>query len=309
MQDDETDPIYMQALEWFVRMKDERVSEEDRLAFKSWLAIDSSHAVAYDRARTLWSRFDIVKPEYERLQTLRRIGRRGFMIGGLVALVAGSTTYIISRPGLFADYKTDIAERRSLNLPDGSTVELGGYSALSVRFTEGERRLILHRGQAFFQVAADKNRPFIVQAAMGDIRALGTAFDINIMPDLVTVSVVEHSVEVKTSGTGSVVVQSGWQVSYDDKGILPARQIDMSLVQAWRQDRIIFEDVPLRRVLDELERYRHGRIILMDSSIGDIPVTAIFDTRHPENALRIIAETLPIRILNMDGYIAVIYRL
>lgn len=308
MQDDETDPIYMEALEWFVRMKDEHVSEEDRRAFDDWLAIDPGHAAAYDRANALWSRFDIVKPEYERLRTSGRIGRRGFMVGSLVALVAGSGTYILSQPGLFADYKTDVAERRSLTLADGSTVELDGYTALSVRFTDMERRLILHRGQAFFQVAPDRDRPFIVEAAMGNVRALGTAFDIKIMPDLVTVSVTEHSVAVQTLHTDSVVVQSGWQVSYDDKGILSPKQIDLSLVQSWRQDRIVFEDVPLRRVLDELERYRRGRIILMDSSIGDIPATAIFDTKQPENALRIIAETLPVRILNMNGYIAVIYR-
>ncbi len=308
MQDDETDPIYMEALEWFVRMKDEHVSAEDRMAFEDWLAMDPVHAAAYDRAHALWSRFDIVKPEYERLQTSGRIGRRGFMVGGLVALVAGSTTYIISRPGVFADYKTDVAERRSLTLVDGSTVELDGYTALSVQFTDMVRRLPLHRGQAFFQVAPDRNRPFVVEAAMGNVRALGTAFDIKIMPDVVTVSVAEHSVAVQTARTGSVVVQSGWQVSYDDKGILPPQQIDLSLVQSWRQDRIVFEDVPLRRVLDELERYRRGRIVLMDSTIGDIPVTAIFDTKQPENALQIIAETLPVRILNMNGYIAVIYR-
>ncbi len=308
MQGDDTDPIYMEALEWFVRMKDEPVSEEDRLAFETWLAISPSHPVFYDRARTLWDRFDIVKPEYDRLRPSERVQRRNFLIGGLVALIAAPTAYVLNRPDLFAGFTTDIAERRSFTLPDGSAVELGGYSALSLQFTDAERRLILHRGQAFFQVAPDRNRPFVVQADMGDIQALGTAFDVKMLLDLVTVSVVEHSVAVKASRTDPVVVKSGWQVSYGDNGILPATQIDVPLVQAWRHDRIVFEDAPLRRVLAELERYRRGKIILMDNSIGDIPVTAVFETRHAEHALRTIAETLPIRVLNTDGYIAVVYR-
>lgn len=308
MKEYETDPIYMEALEWFVLMKDERVSEKDRLAFEAWLAADPAHPPAYDRAKALWDRFDIVKPEYDRLRQSGGIGRRGFLVGGLVALVAAPAAYVFSRPDLFADYKTDVAERRSFTLPDGSIVELGGYSALSLEFTDLQRRLILHRGQAFFRVAPDSNRPFVVQAEMGTTRALGTEFDVKIMPDLVTVSVIEHSVAVQAPGAGSVIVESGWQVSYGDDGIQPPTQADVSVVQAWRQDRIIFEDVPLRRVLAELERYRRGNIILMDSSIGDIPVTAIFDTKHSENALQVIAETLPIKVLNANGYVAVVYR-
>lgn len=308
MKDHETDPTYLEALEWFVRLKDERVSQEDRLAFEQWLARDPGHPEAYERARALWSRFDIVKPEYDRLRRSGRIGRRGVLLGGAAALVAAPALYALSRRDLFADYRTDVAERRSFRLPDGSLVELGGYSALSLDFTPRARRLELHRGQAFFRVAEERDRPFLVEAASGTIRALGTEFDVNLFPDLATVSVIEHSVEVRAPDAEAVVVQTGWQVSYGAAGLEAPKPSDIATVQAWRQDRIVFEDVPLRRVLAELERYRRGSIILMDGSIGDIPVTAIFDTRHTGNALRTISETLPVRILNPDGYVAVVYR-
>jgi transmembrane sensor len=78
-------------------------------------------------------------------------------------------------------------------------------------------------------------------------------------------------------------------------------------VAAWRRDRIVFEDTPLRRVLAELERYRRGRIILTSDRIGSIPVTAVFDTRQTEAALQTIAETLPIRIFHATGYVAFVY--
>jgi transmembrane sensor len=308
MSEHETDPILMQALEWFVLMKDETTRDQDQAAFQAWLAADPAHAAAYERAQALWDRFDIVKPEYERIQRSGGIDRRGLLIGGLAALVAGSGLYALNRRGLFADYTTDVAERRTFSLPDGSTVELGSDSALSADFDAGKRSLRLQRGQAFFTVTSDPTRPFIVHAAYGQTRALGTRFDVKLETERVVVSVLEHSVEVTTADANAAIVAAGWQISYGAEGIGTAQEADAGAVEAWRRDRIIFDDVPLRRVLAELERYRRGKIMLMDRSIGDIPVTAVFDTRHTENALQIIAGTLPIRVLNGDGYLAIVYR-
>lgn len=308
MKEYETDPIYMEALEWFVLMKDEKAGAQDRLAFEHWLKEDHAHAEAFERAQALWDRFDIVIPEYTRLKQKNRIGRRGVVLGGLALLIGGPALYAAMRPDLFADYKTGIAERRRFILPDGSSAELGGYSAISLDFTTSERRLTLHRGQAFFQVAADRARPFIVAAANGTATALGTAFDVKLVRDHVTVSVTEHAVEVRSGEAAPVTVDTGWQISYDAESMQPVEQADMVAVQAWRRDRLIFADVPFRQVVAELERYRRGQIILMDNSIGDMPVTAIFDTAQIETVLPIIAETMPVRILNANGYITLIYR-
>lgn len=308
MKEYETDPIYMEALEWFVRIKDEKASPEDRRAFAEWIAADPAHAAAYERAQALWDRFDIVKPEYERLRKAGRIGRRDLLLGGLAAAIVAPGAYFLTRPGVFADHTTGIGERRTVTLPDGSTVELGSYSSLSVDFTGHERRLTLHRGQGFFVVAPDVSRPFLVDAGAGETRALGTQFDVKFIGDAVTVTVAEHSVSVQLPAAEPVEIAEGWQVSYSAEGIEPAQRVDVETAQAWRRDRIVFEDVPLRTVLRELERYRRGRIVLMDDSIGDIPVTAIFETRQAGAALRTIASTLPVRVLNPDGIVAVVYR-
>lgn len=307
MQDYATDPAYLEALEWFVLMKDEEVGDAERAAFEEWLAADPSHVAAYERARALWDRFEIVKPEYDRLHRAGRIGRRSALLGGLAMLVAAPAFYMLMRPGAFADYSTGAAERITVTLPDGSTVELGSYSALSLDFTPEQRRLVLHRGQAFFHVAAEPARPFVVQADGGTIQALGTAFDVKIAADQVIVSVIEHSVKVRATQSLPVVLEAGWQLSYGSNGIRPPVRTDLAAVQAWRQDRLIVEDVPLRQVLTELERYRRGRIVLMDNAIGDIPVTAVFDTRHTDKALQVIAETLPVEVLNAYGYLTLVY--
>ncbi|WAC27544.1 FecR family protein [Ancylobacter sp. SL191] len=307
MQDYATDPAYLEALEWFVLMKDEEIGDAQRTAFEEWLAADPSHVAAYDRARALWDRFEIVKPEYDRLHRAGRIGRRSALLGGLAMLVAAPAFYMLTRPGAFADYSTGAAERITVRLPDGSTVELGSYSALSLDFTPEQRRLVLHRGQAFFRVAAEPSRPFVVQADGGTIQALGTEFDVKVATDQIVVTVIEHSVKIQAAHCPPVVLEAGWQLSYGSDGMRSPVRADLAAVEAWRQDRIIVEDVPLRQVLTELERYRQGRIVLMDSALGDIPVTAVFNTRHTDKALQVIAETLPVQVLNAYGYLAFVY--
>lgn len=302
-----TDPAYLEALEWFVLMKDEEVGDAERKAFEEWLATDPSHVAAYDRARALWDRFEIVKPEYDRLHRAGRIGRRSALLGGLAMLVAAPAFYMLTRPGAFADYSTGPAERITVRLPDGSTVELGSYSAISLDFTPEQRRLVLHRGEAFFEVAAEPARPFVVQAGGGTNQALGTEFDVKIATDQVIVTVIEHSVKVQASQSPPVVLEAGWQLSYGSTEMRSPVRADLTAILAWRQDRIIVEDVPLREVLTELERFRRGRIVLMDNAIGDIPVTAIFDTRHTDKALQVIAETLPVHVLNAYGYLTLVY--
>lgn len=308
MADNETDPVFMEALEWFARMQDEKLPEAERLRFSRWIAADPAHAAAYSRAEMLWNRFDIIKPEYERLRRGGMTSRRGVVLGAVSLLFAGTGAYLMTQPGALADHTTGIGERRTVSLPDGSTAELGSYSALSVHYTDNERRLVLHRGQAFFSVSADTVRPFVVDAEKGTIRALGTRFDVKLTGQDVTVTVIEHSVLVTSSGSPPVEIGEGWQVSYDVRGVAQPRPVDVAVAQAWRRDRIIFEDVPLRRVLKELERYRRGRIVLMDDGAGDIPVTAVFETAHADAALQVIAGTLPVRVVDAAGFIAIVYR-
>jgi transmembrane sensor len=96
-------------------------------------------------------------------------------------------------------------------------------------------------------------------------------------------------------------------VSYGGGAAATPRQSNPAIVEAWRNDRLVFEDVPLRRVLAELERYRGGSIILADGRLGELTVTAIFDAKRPGNALQRIAETLPIRVMDAAGLVTLVY--
>jgi len=306
MEGSEADARFREALEWFVRLREEQAEPDLRARFEAWLDADRRNGDAFEKARTLWDGFEIARPSFERHRRRAKLDRRGILALGGLLLAGGPAAYWASAPGRFADYRTDVAERRSLELADGSQVELASSSALSVDFTATRRGLALHRGQAFFRVAADASRPFVVQAGAGQVRALGTAFDLKRAEASTTVSVLEHAVEI-AAPDATVVVEAGWQASYDEAGIAPARRFDASVAQAWRRDRIVFEDVPLRRVLGELERYRRGPILLVGSAVGDIPVTAVFDTRDTDQALRTIERNVPVRVVAAAGFVTLVY--
>lgn len=296
------DPIYLAALEWLARLNDEGATEQDRRAFTRWLEQDPGHSRAYARAQALWSRFDMVRPAADRMR------RRRAVLGALTAAVAIPALYALSRQYPLADYRTGIGERRRIVLADGSALELGSDTALSVDFSTRQRDLTLHRGQVYFQVAADAARRFSVRAADGVTTALGTQFDIKLLDAVVTISVTEHAVAVRPRpGAPSVTVSAGWQMQYGMSGDATPRHFDQAAALAWRQDRLVFNDVPLAAVLAELQRYQRGPIFLMDASVGALPVTAVFHMTDPQAALRGLAQTFPIRLRVVAGYATLVY--
>lgn len=304
MHEEQDDPVFQQALEWLVRLDDDAATPTEREAFQKWLGTPA-HAAAFDRAQHLWGRFDIVRPELQRIRG-DGVTRRRAMLGAAALLIAAPTLYTLTRPGLFADYRVGPGERQQALLADGSRVELGSQTTLSEVFSASERRVVLHSGQAFFEVAPDARRPFVVEAGPDSVTALGTAFDVRYVDDRLTVAVTEHAVAVRNAGQ-AIVVEQGWAVSVDHGRIEPLTPVSQESVQAWREDRLIFEDMPLRYVLTELARYRGGNIMLTDDRLGDLSVTAIFDARNPANALRRIEETLPIRVFDAGGLVTLIH--
>ena len=115
----------------------------------------------------------------------------------------------------------------------------------------------------------------------------------------------EHSVAVSTAG-GRVVVEQGQQVRYGQQRLGAVGAADLGRVEAWRRDRLVFHEAPLGEVIADLERYRGGRIVVTDSAVREIPVTAVFDALQAEAALDTIASSLPIRMHRVTGLLAVL---
>lgn len=339
MQEQPPDPLIEEALRWFAVLKDRSASEADHAAFNRWLQEDPRHVAAWRQAQRTWMRVGKIGPAFAnsapaaislgasasvapppqppplaatpamRPTVSRRAPvsrRRLFYAAVAVTALALPTALALSRPGVFADQHTTVGERRTFSLPDGSTVELAGASALSVDFTGKVRRLVLHTGEAFFDVAPDPERPFVVEAIAGSVRTPGAAFDIKIADDTVTTAVARGTVEVALIGLPPANVGDGQQVRYGERQIGPVREADLAQIQAWRHDRLVFQDTSLGDAIADIERYRGGHIVLTDSSLRALPVTAAFDARQADAALDTIAQTLPIRIRRLTDFLVVL---
>ena len=311
MQEQGRDPLIEEALRWLVTLKDRNASAADRAAFEDWLAADPRHQAAWTRAESIWMRVGKFGPAFSSRSAgtagsrpaleapavaarptapARPPGRRRLLYAAAaVAAVGVPATVLLSRPDFLADHATAVGECRTVTLDDGSTVELAGASSLSVAFSTDVRRVVLHGGEAFFAVARDEGRPFVVEAADGQSQALGTKFDIRRQGAEVTVAVAEHAVAVSIIGR-RVVVEQGQQVRYGGRGVGPVRPADLARVGAWRRDRLVFHETPLGEVIADLERYRGGRIVMTSSRLRGLPVTAEFDTRRADEALDTIAD-------------------
>ncbi|HEX7025943.1 MAG TPA: FecR domain-containing protein [Gammaproteobacteria bacterium] len=221
------------------------------------------------------------------------------------------------------DYVTGIAELRHELLEDGSALTVGANSHVAVRFTESSREIVLKRGEAFFEVAKDAGRPFIVSVGGGQVQAVGTAFNINKRDDSVTVSVVEGVVRItrkaflneKSESEHAAIretkvfhearLEHDQQLTYDDagqwqavkNGKLPER------ATAWRDGRLSYVNESLDAVLQDVNRYTHRKLVLGDKSLGVLTYTGTVFSGEIGEWVQGLQRAFPIKVIETDKQI------
>jgi len=204
---DGEEDIKAAARDWLLRLSLESPTVDDRAQFDAWYAQDPRHAAAYRRFESIWQDSAILQ-DLEPLASLetRPAGcwlwlsvsirtRPSVWAGaaGLAASLGAIGLWLLMAPVYYA---TGVAEVRAIHLSDGSEVTLGARSALDVAFRVHERRVTLTSGVAFFSVAKNPSRPFIVTVGEREVRVVGTKFEIRRDTAGMRVSVVEGTVEV-----------------------------------------------------------------------------------------------------------------
>lgn len=306
------------ATAWFVRLRDDNVNNGDRAKFEAWLDADAAHAKAYSELERLWEGLELIDRENAGLDEAvlaqqavaqkATLGHKGVLrlaAAASVMLFAGIGAYNLAGPSPFADHRTGTGEQLEIALQDGSTVHLNTATSLSVDFTEGSRRITLHGGEAYFEVTGNPDRPFVVETDRGDIEALGTAFSVQDLEDRMSVIVVESQVEVTAVDGASVILGDGQGVRVTDAG-LQALSTDHDDALAWLQGRMVFESRPLGDVLEELDRYRRGTIVVLDDITRAMPVTGSFSVHDTDETLDTIEQALPIKVRRMSGFLVLV---
>lgn len=290
-----------EAIDWVVRLNSGSATASDRVAFAEWRGRSDAHEAAAAEAEAIWHGVGLAGEERQKA-TRRRHTRRA-VLGTLLVGGAGLAAYGsgVMSPGFFADNRTGTGERRDVALDDGSVVRMNAETAFSTDFRSDRRHIVLHRGQAVFEVVHDPARPFVVEADGGRTRAIGTAFDVDIRTDAVVVTVIEGVVGVSGGGETEydVTAAANQAVRYGGEGVDLPVAVDVDTATAWRRGKLIFDNRPLGEVVTELDRQLDGRIVIASSRLARLKVTGVFDLDRPQAVLDSIGRSLPVRITRL----------
>lgn len=296
------DPIFAEAALWVARLSSADATDADRQAFETWRSADPAHAEAYAELSE-WRRTMGSAPA-PRPQA--RNAPKGLVVLAVAVGFAGWTAY---EAGLFdrlrADTWTGIGVIETTRLADGSRLSLNTDTAVALRFTAKERGIDLLRGEAVFEVVPDRDRPFVVRGGGLSVRAVGTRFFVRVDGAPEMIGVAEGRVEA-TIGADPTMIAAGEVARKGADDRLALRRGDVEEATAWRDGRLIAFGKPLSTILAELNRYRRGRILLLDASLGARPFTGTLDLRDTDDALAVLSASLRLRVIHVTPFLAIV---
>lgn len=309
------DTVIDQAVAWQVLMVSGMATDADREACRQWCAMHPDHALAWQRIAGFGSELKQL-PSAVAHATLgqERVSRRmvlrslALTAGGGMLLAAGSAHWSAGpelpwRQG--TRIATGVGERRHQRLADGSELTLNAESALDVLFSDRQRLLSLAQGDAFVQAAgpaaAGDAGPLRVDTAHGSIRALGTRFMVRQRGDMSRVAVYEGVVEVATPRSPAAMrVPAGHALRFGAGGPLALEQAGADDM-AWLDGRLVARSMRLADLLAELGHYRHGWL-RCDEAAAALKVSGVFSLNNSDQALAVLARTLPVRVRRVTPY-------
>jgi len=281
--------VAMEAREWFVRLLDDDVSADELALWQAWLARSPAHRSAWDRVSDTWSLGGEGSPQRPSLSELaadaydgstpvaqwrgkpRRNLRPALIAASLAVAVLGtSAAFFAARAGEAQAITTARAEHKAAALADGSQVQVGALTGVQVRLTDARREVKLDSGEAFFKVAHDPKRAFVVKTPFGAVKGAG-AFNVDVAAQQLCITVTEGDVVVQPSGlfTKAIRVAAGQQIVVNSSGSVVAAGSPVT----WTQGRLEYRNAPLNVVIADVNRYAEHPVVLRDPSVGALEYT------------------------------------
>lgn len=331
------------AAEWIARRERDDWTAADEAELNAWTAASIHNRVAWLRLQASWHetlrlrsllttapRGSVPSPQEMRPpffeaaaestattpagRMRRRAGRYAALaIGVLFVIGAGIAWQVLRGPS----YHTGIGRLEAVPLPDGSRVTLNTNTDLSVEVTPTERRVNLEKGEAFFEVAKDPTRPFVVNAGKRRVVAVGTQFSVRRQGDDVRVLVTEGTVRLedvngsvtispgsirsepeqqRASRSGQMLLSAGAIARAEADGVLvrerPVAEVEQLL--SWRSGLLVFDKTPLAEAVAEFNRYNRRQVVIEDPRVAAIPVGGSFRATNVDAFVRLIASDLSV---------------
>jgi transmembrane sensor len=325
---DATGDPYEVAAYWHGIFDEAEPDPTQRERFETWLTANPAHRVAYASVERAWEgiasagvdnrilamrRAALAAPRHPRATWIRptAVAASAIVVAGLVAGALLRHRPVSADPNA-AEFATQVGERSNITLADGSSVVLDTDSRIKVAFDGRVRRVRLLAGQAWFEVAKNQPRPFVVEAGDRKVTAHGTAFDVRLDDhDRVQVTLIEGRVSVEAlNPTGAAPT-----IPVDHEDLLPGDQLvvvgarpatkrrtDVTKATSWREGQIIFDDDTLATAVAEVNRYSVKKIVLTDPRLASLRVSGVFIAGHSDSFVETVTGNFPIKVTsNSDG--------
>lgn len=304
--------IRSDAAGWFNLRLSGDMTIDDEQRFQDWLGLSEDHRAAYDRIGRAWAIAGTAAedpelrtaadplPVEEAAPPPRKRWRFLAMAASLVLVVSLGWTLLpknlFSPPTPAAQeqvFKTGTGQRTMITLPDKSVVTLDAETMVKIDLGAKERRVELVSGRAFFRVARDPGRPFVVLAGGKSVRALGTAFEVSFDHGNMVVTLAEGKVRVAEAAPGrgsgnSTDMVPGGQLSIGADHNWTLSRVDVEKETSWTDGRLIFMGDPLADAVAEMNRYSERKLVFKDGAIPDKEVVGVFKSGDVDGFVKAI---------------------
>lgn len=277
-----------------------------RRAREAWLAEDVQHRRAYDEMQQLWDHAGNLRDDPElkaftarRLAAMRRSRSSTWLFLAAAALSAllGGTYFAAMRMATTppARYATQLGERRTQMLADGTQVVLNTDTVIEVRYTRNQRSVELQHGEAQFDVAHDASRPFVVQVDGDTVTALGTRFQVRRNANAVVVTLLRGSVEVE-QGLEHRILHPDEQARISPGTGIHVEAIDPAQATGWLEGWLHFSNATLGEVVAEANRYSARKLRLADPQLARLRLHGNFRTGDTASIAAAAGQLLPVKV-------------
>lgn len=309
------DEIRRQAAAYVVRLVSGEGTAADVAEMRAWASECPRHAQALAEAATLRQMArDLHNPASTNAVASRPpaalLSRRQFMG---TALAASTAAYLVFDPPLglwpsagdiwrrsHADHATGVGEEREIALQDGIALQMGARTLINNR--SGGIELVT--GEAELR-ATRQARAFLVAAAGGVTRLNDGRMNIRCDDKRVSVTCIEGALTVEAAGR-AVELRRGWQAQYDPDGLDAPEPADLAAVSGWRRGTLIFRAAPLGAIAEEINRYRPGRILVLNPALARQTFYAVIHTSQIASAPQQLRDLAGARLRLLPGDVAVL---
>lgn len=318
------DQLEQEAVVWLIRLTSGDETAEDFTQFGLWRNRSPAHNQAYLKIAKLWEildapllawrqqmqaadtvKVDLAEQLAYPVKPVPKTIARSRFISGVIA----ASLLVVTTLGLFpdvwlypwADYRTLIGGQAQVSLADGSVIHLNTNTAINTYFSANTRRVELLRGEAEFEVAHDRGRPFIVTSGAVSTQAVGTKFLVRYEGGEGLISLLEgkiHSFSQNKAAKADsgVTLSVGQQLQFKDNHIGNVTRFNADQASTWTNGRLLMNFVTLGQAIKEINRYRRGTVKLLDDNLAKWEINATIDLNYINAWLDALEATLPAKV-------------